>query len=137
MNFRLRAAPEQTGFQMAPMVDVVFLLLIFFLVTWNFARNETELDIVVPTAKEGSESRRSVGEIILNVKKDGSTILNRRSLSEDELASALTRISSLYPDQAVILRGDINTDYATIVKVLDICRSANIWNVAFATSQPE
>ncbi|MFV0415211.1 MAG: ExbD/TolR family protein [Chthoniobacterales bacterium] len=137
MNFRLRAAPEQTGFQIAPMVDIVFLLLIFFLLTWSFARNETELDIVVPTAKEGNESRRAVGEIILNVKKDGSIVLNRRSLSEEELASALARISELYPDQAVVLRGDMSADYATIVKVLDICRAANIWNVAFATSKPE
>jgi len=137
MNFRLRSHPEPAGFQLAPMVDVVFLLLIFFLVTWNFARQETELDIVVPSAKEGKESRRAVGEIILNVKNDGSIILNRRTLNEEELQTALSRISNLYPDQAVVLRGDENADYGLIVKVLDICRSANIWNVAFATSRPE
>jgi biopolymer transport protein ExbD len=137
MNFRLRAVPESGGFQIAPMVDIVFLLLIFFLVTWNFARYETELDIVVPTAKEGKETRRAVGEVILNVRQDGSIVLNRRTLSPEELRESLARISSLYPDQAVVLRGDVNVSYRDIVAVLDICRQANIWNVAFATSSPD
>lgn len=137
MNFRLRAQPEPAGFQIAPMVDIVFLLLIFFLTTWNFARMETELDIVVPTAREGKESRRAVGEVILNVRADGTIILNRRTLSREELAEALSRIAAMYPDQAVVLRGDVNVAYSEIVAVLDICRKSGIWNVAFATSRPE
>ncbi|MGC1481944.1 MAG: biopolymer transporter ExbD [Chthoniobacterales bacterium] len=137
MNFRSRAQPEASGFQIAPMIDVVFLLLIFFLVTWNFSRDETELDVQVPTAREGKESRRAVGEVILNVKSDGSVIMNRRTMDLEELKGALARIADLYPDQAVVLRGDVNTEYKSIVDVLDVCRAANIWNVAFATSKPE
>jgi biopolymer transport protein ExbD len=119
------------------MIDVVFLLLIFFLVTWNFARQETELDVKVPTAREGKENRRAMGEVILNVRADGTIVMNRRTFTPEELQSALTRIAEMYPDQAVVLRGDENTEYRNIVDVLDICRSANIWNVAFATSKPE
>jgi len=137
MNFRGRIQPDVPGFQIAPMVDIVFLLLIFFLVTWNFAREETELDVKVPTAREGKETRRSVGEVILNVKADGSIVMNRRTFTPDALKEALSRISELYPDQAVVLRGDENVDYRYVVDVLDVCRSANIWNVAFATSRPE
>jgi biopolymer transport protein ExbD len=137
VNFRRQAVPEAPGFQIAPMVDIVFLLLIFFLVTWNFARYETELDVKVPTAKEGKESRRAPGEVIINVKADGSIIMNRRPLSPAELGQTLRQISELYPDQAVVLRGDQSADYRHIVAVLDICREANIWNVAFATGKPE
>ena len=137
MNFRERAQPEAPGFQIAPMIDVVFLLLIFFLVTWNFARQETELDVKVPTAREGQETRRAIGEVILNVRADGSIVMNRRTFTPEELQIALTRIAEMYPDQAVVLRGDEATEYRNIVDVLDICRSANIWNVAFATSKPE
>jgi biopolymer transport protein ExbD len=137
VNFRKQAVPEAAGFQIAPMVDIVFLLLIFFLVTWNFARYETELDVKVPTAKEGKESRRAPGEVIINVKSDGTIIMNRRPLSAEELGQTLRKISELYPDQAVILRGDQSADYRHIVTVLDICREANIWNVAFATGKPE
>jgi biopolymer transport protein ExbD len=137
VNFRKQAVPEAPGFQIAPMVDIVFLLLIFFLVTWNFARYETELDVKVPTAKEGKESRRSVGEVIINVKNDGSIVINRKTVSAEELGGTLRKISELYPDQAVVLRGDQSADYRHIVAVLDICRAANIWNVAFATGRPD
>jgi biopolymer transport protein ExbD len=137
MNFRGSIQNNAPGFQIAPMVDIVFLLLIFFLVTWNFSRSETELDVKVPKAREGKETRRSVGEVILNVKANGTVVMNRRQMNSADLQQTLQKIASLYPDQAVILRGDENTDYRHVVEVLDICRRANIWNVAFATSRPE
>jgi biopolymer transport protein ExbD len=137
MNFRGSISPPPPSVQIAPMVDIVFLLLIFFLVTWNFSRNETELEVKVPKAREGKETRRAVGEVILNVKADGTIIMNRRTMDSQSLMETLTKIVSLYPDQAVILRADENTDYRHVVDVLDACRRANIWNVAFATSRQQ
>jgi biopolymer transport protein ExbD len=119
------------------MVDILLVLLGFFILTWSFARQERELDVQMPTAKESKEARRSVGEVIINVKADGSLVMNRRPMTPEELLSTLSRVSSLYPDQAVVLRGDQRVDYGHIVETLDICRRANIWNVAFATSAPD
>ena len=137
MNFRAHVHPERVAFQIAPMVDILLFLLVFFMLTWNFSRNEAELDVKVPSAREGRETRRPAGEVILNVKKDGSIVMNRRVMSSDELKETLTRIAKLYPDQPVVLRGDENVNYRYVVDALDICRAANIWNVAFATSKPE
>ncbi|HEY5779222.1 MAG TPA: biopolymer transporter ExbD [Terrimicrobiaceae bacterium] len=137
MNFRTHVYPERIVFQIAPMVDILLFLLVFFMLTWNFSRNEAELDVKVPAAREGKENRRPAGEVILNVKKDGAIFMNRRLMSSDELLETLTRVAKLYPDQAVVLRGDENVDYRYVVDALDICRAANIWNVAFATSKPE
>jgi biopolymer transport protein ExbD len=137
MNLRAHVYPERIVFQIAPMVDILLFLLVFFMLTWNFSRNEAELDVKVPAAKEGKETRRPAGEVILNVKKDGGIVMNRRPMSSEELLDTLSRIAKLYPDQAVILRGDENVNYRYVVDVLDICRAANIWNVAFATSKPE
>ena len=137
MNFRAHVHPERVAFQIAPMVDILLFLLVFFMLTWNFSRNEAELDVKVPAAREGRETRRPAGEVILNVKKDGSVVMNRRVMSSDELKETLTRIAKLYPDQPVVLRGDENVNYRYVVDALDICRAANIWNVAFATSKPE
>jgi biopolymer transport protein ExbD len=109
----------------------------FLMMTLNFARNEAELDVKVPSAHEGKEAHPPVGEVILDVKKDGSIVMNRRTMTSDELKQTLTRLAGLYPDQAIVLRGDENVDYSHVVNVLDICRAANIWNVAFATSKPE
>ncbi len=137
MNFTRHIKSHTAELPIAPMIDVVFLLLIFFIVTWNFARWETELDVTVPAAKEGKESRHSVGEIIVNVKSDGAIVVNRQTLSDAQLLDKLISIAKLYPDQAVILRGDENVGYSHIVGVLDICRQANIWNILFATARPE
>jgi biopolymer transport protein ExbD len=137
MNFRKNVHPERIVFQIAPMVDILLFLLVFFIMTWNFARNEAELDVKVPSAREGKENRRPVGEVILNVRKDGQIIMNRKVMTPEALKDALTRVAKLYPDQAVVLRGDENVGYKDVVGVLDICRAANIWNVAFATNRPE
>jgi len=134
VNFRKRLQPEPRGFLIAPMVDILLVLLGFFMLTWSFSRQERELDVQMPSAGESKEQRRSVGEVIINVKSDGSLVMNRRTMSAEELLLALSRVASLYPDQAVVLRGDQRVDYGTIVKTLDLCRRANIWNVAFATA---
>ena len=134
MNFRNRAQAEPISLQLAPMIDVILFLLTFFLLTWNVARYETELDVRVPTAKQGEAPKRLPGEIILNVKESGQVILNRRAVSSDELLSILKQIVSQFPNQAVILRADEKVDYKYVVAVLDICRAADIWNIAFATA---
>jgi biopolymer transport protein ExbD len=135
MNFRRQAKPEVFGFQIAPMVDILLVLLVFFIVTWNFSLSEKELDVKIPTASNAKDTDPYVGQVVVNVKTDGSLIFNRQPISADELVAKLRELAKLYPDQAVILRGDQNTNYKFIVNVLDLCRQADIWNVAFATAQ--
>jgi biopolymer transport protein ExbD len=136
VNFRKRLQPEPRGFLIAPMVDILLVLLGFFMLTWSFSRQERELDVQMPSAGEAKEQRRSVGEVIINVKADGTLVMNRRPMSPADLLTALSRVASLYPDQAVVLRGDQRVDYGHIVQTLDLCRRANIWNIAFATATP-
>ena len=137
MNFRRKAAPLPVlGFQVTPMIDVFCCLLIFFIVTYNFSRAETSLEVKVPTAREGKDIQRPMSACILNVTADGQVILNRQTLGHDQLLGKLKQLSDLYPDQAVILRGDGHVEYNHIVEVMDTCREANIWNVAFATVRP-
>lgn len=137
MKFRRRSAPEVMGFQIAPMVDILLVLLCFFIVTWSFARKEMELDVKVPAAQSGKEPMSAVNQTVLNVKQDGTVVLNRKTISQAELAEKLTELAKIYPDYAIILRGDERAAYKAIVSVLDICRAAGIWNVAFATDKVE
>ena len=125
------------GFQIAPMVDILLVLLVFFIVTWNFALSENELDVKIPSAQKAKEPQPYVGQVVVNVRRDGAIVFNRKTISPQELRGKLEQLSKLYPDQAVILRGDQKADYKSIVDVLDICRMANIWNVAFATAKQE
>lgn len=138
MNFRKQHSIEPTPMQLAPLVDVLFLLVIFFAVTSHYAKNEQVMDISVPAADEGKEKEsRNVGEIIINIKTQGEIIVNGQELSEDELLVKLKNIVAVYKDQAVILRGDEVADYKFVVSVLNICQKAGIWNIAFATRRPE
>jgi biopolymer transport protein ExbD len=137
MNFRRHAEPRTLGFLIAPMVDILMVLLVFFIVTWNFALSENELDVRVPSATKANEPQPYVGQVVVNVKANGTIVVNRQEKSAQELLDQLKKLAQLYPDQAVIVRGDEAVDYKHIVEVLDVCRQADIWNVAFATGKPE
>ena len=137
MKFQSQFGSERTGIQLAPMIDVVFLLLIFFIVLWNYARFETEIDISVPAASAGENPERTIGEIVVNVKKEGGIIIEEIERTELETLEMFKSIVAAYPDQALILRGDKEASFDHIVKVLNLCKEANIWNISFATSQPE
>src|SRR3954468_16480630 len=111
MKFRTRPQPYVLGFQIAPMVDILLVLLCFFIVTWSFARRENELDVKVPSAQNAKESNPVVNQTVLNVKRDGSVVWNRKQVSREELLSRLKELSGLFPDYAIILRGDEGTEY--------------------------
>ena len=85
MNLRGRAPLHHPGIQLAPLVDVLLLLLIFFLLTWNAARTENELDVKVPKASAAKEKSAPIGDVIVNVKADGNVVVNRRTLTGGRL----------------------------------------------------
>jgi biopolymer transport protein ExbD len=123
--------------QMAPMIDIVFLLLIFFIVTWQFSRDEMDLKIAVPTSEEGAEPERVLGEIILNVRADGDVSVWGQTRSRAELRELLAAIAEQHENQPVRVRGDAMTPFEEIVRVIDTCQQAGIWNISFATQRPE
>ena len=135
MNFRTRVATQHPGIQLAPLVDVLMLLLIFFLLTWNAARNENELDVKVPKASAAKEKAAPPGDVVVNVRTDGSVVVNRRSMNGNELSDLLQNLVKLYPEQAVVIRGDEGGAYKNVVNVLNICSEAGVTNVAFATAK--
>ena len=135
MNLRRHATPQHPGIQLAPLVDVLLLLLIFFLMTWNAARNENELDVKVPKASAAKEKTAPIGDIVVNVKADGNVVVNRRTLNPAELTEMLKGLVQLYPEQAVVIRGDESGAYKNVVSVLNVCSEAGVTNVAFATAK--
>ena len=135
MNLRKHAAPQHPGIQLAPLVDVLMLLLIFFLLTWNAARNENELDVKIPKATEAKEKIAPIGDVVVNVKADGTVVVNRRTLSAPELTEMLRGLVQLDPNQAVVIRGDEAGAYKHVVGVLNTCSEAGVTNVAFATAK--
>lgn len=134
MKFQTRQL-EPAGMQLAPMIDIVFLLLIFFIVTWQFSRSETEMKISVPSSQEGADPKRVLGEIIVNVRATGEVVVEGQMMSQAQLKEKLAAIAAQHKNQPVRLRGDAKCEYQTIVEVIDTCQKAGIWNISFATQR--
>ena len=136
MNLRRRINQDPIQLQLAPMIDVILFLLCFFLLTWNLARYEQDIEVKVPVARNGTPPKNLPGEVIINLRSDGSVELERTTLSLAQLQQKLSDIEKVYPEQAVVLRGSENAEYKYVVKVLDACRAAKLTNIAFATNRP-
>ncbi|MCE9615200.1 MAG: biopolymer transporter ExbD [Lentisphaerae bacterium] len=137
MKFRKRQGAGELSFQIAPMIDVVFLLLCFFVTSQVFSQWESEIDIKLPTAESGQTPQRLPGEIIINVRADGTKVVNSQVLDLPQLQALLNRLVGLFPGQPILIRADKTTAYEHIIGVLDMCRQADLWNISFATSQTE
>ena len=137
MNFRGKTKPPNAGFQLAPMIDIMFLLLCFFIAAQIYAQWESEIDIKLPTAATGEVPDRLPAEIIINVRQDGVAVVNQRQLKQEGLSDLLTRIVAIYPGQPVLIRADKRTAYEHVIGILDLCRQVDIWNISFATSTVE
>lgn len=137
MKFRTRAEPQIMGFQIAPMVDILLVLLCFFIVTWSFAKKEMDLSVKVPSAENAKESNAVVNQTVLNVRADGTVVWNNAMVTHKDLEDRLKLLAKDFPDFAIIVRGDEKVEWRFIAKVIDTCRAANIWNVAFATRKAE
>ncbi|MGD9782527.1 MAG: ExbD/TolR family protein [Kiritimatiellia bacterium] len=137
MNFQKKKLfPTNPGVPLTPMIDVVFLLLCFFVTSQIFAQWETEIDVALPTAATGGAPQRLPGEVIINVRADGATVVNGQALDDAQLRAMMDRLVELFPGQPVLLRADKATAYEHVVRVLDTCRQADIWNISFATLAP-
>lgn len=137
MNFRRRSKRASVGFQLAPMIDIMFLLLCFFIAAQIYAQWETEIDITLPTAETGEMPNRLPSEIIINIRADGTHVVNQRELDRSALEDLLQRIVELYPGQPVVIRADLQTPYEHIIRTLDLCRQSDLWNISFATTEPD
>lgn len=122
--------------QLAPMIDILFLLLAFFIISWQFTRSETELSVSVPTAEEGADPSRQRGEIIINILNDGTIRVEGLTVDLPQLNEKLSAIAKQYQNQPVRIRGDGGVPYQRIVEVIDTCQKAGIWNISFATQRP-
>ena len=137
MNFRRKQPRTAAAVQMSSLMDVIFLLLCFFVTTSVFSQWETEISITLPTAKSATVPGRMPGEIILNLSKDGTVSVNGQTLTLAEVTERLTRIAKLYPGQPVVIRADKDTAYESLVGGIDACRTADVWNFSLATKDEE
>ena len=119
---------------MTPMIDVVFLLIIFFLVSSHLAKQESQLELELPVASSGEEDLdQQTPRITINVKSDGSLWLAGRPIANHDLSDAFTAARDKEgEDMEVRIRGSRSAPYATVEPIMLACTNAKIWNVTYA-----
>ena len=130
---RDRRRAKAPALALTSMLDVIFLLLCFFVTASVFSQWESEISISLPSASSSETPSRLPGEVILNVARDGSVTVNAKKLTLSDLGERLRKVADFYPGQPVVIRADRETSYDSLVKVLDTCRVAGVWNFSLAT----
>jgi len=126
-------ADEDPGLNLTPMIDVVFLLLIFFMLATTFMDPEKDINLDLPSSSEAGSVSEEIDEIIVNVLADGSTVISGQTLDEANLLARLRQAAAQDPETQVTIRGDANTTHQNIVRVMDYCTHAGLGNLAIAT----
>lgn len=116
---------------LTPLIDIVFLLLIFFMLTSHFVRDDA-LNIQLPEAEssEQLDEKKSI-EVVINAK--GQWLYREQVLDADALQLALQKDLSGYEDKRVRIRGDKSSDLGGAVTVLDVARRAGATGVDIVT----
>lgn len=117
---------EPLSINMTPMVDVVFQLLVFFMVGTKFAEMERNIALQVPQVAEVRTLTPAPDRRIINVYEDGRVALDRDYVSLDELVQRLARARGEYADLGVLVRGDAAGPFQNVASVLGACRQAGI-----------
>ena len=130
---RDRRRAKAPALALTSMLDVIFLLLCFFVTASVFSQWESEISISLPSASSSETPSRLPGEVILNVARDGSVTVNAKKLTLSDLGERLRKVADFYPGPPVAIRAARETSYDSLVKVLDTCRVAGVWNFSLAT----
>jgi len=137
MQFR-RQAKEQDGVNLTPLIDVVFLLLIFFMVSTTFTK-ESHLKLNLPEAAgpQAPEQPRAV-EVLINA--DGSYSVDGRALINKKLAtlkSALSEVSAGEYNRPLVITADATAQHQAVVRAMDAAGQLGFVNLSITTRQPE
>ncbi len=121
-------------FNMTPMIDVVFLLIIFFLVSSHLAQQESRWELALPRAKTGLDApRQPRPRVVVNVLPQGLTIVAGRNVGPDELERLLRHERQRAGEELeLLIRTDQQVPYQRVEPLLGAAARAGVWRVAFA-----
>jgi biopolymer transport protein ExbD len=118
---------EEFDVPQTPLIDIIFILIIFFLVTTTFLSEERDLEIELPEGSEGSEIVQEQRRFVINVREGGVLVVKNEIVSMEELESRLKEFSeSDAPAGDVEIRGDANAKHGRIMAVMNMCKRLGV-----------
>lgn len=130
MPVRLRKADSIASVSMTPLIDVVFLLLVFFLVATRFDAEERRMDVMLPSAAQAQPMISLPRELVINIDQEGQVFLGSQSILRDQLKELLQKAVGDRPlEQSVVIRADRRCDWESVVRVMDACHAIGIRDI--------
>ncbi len=133
IRYRRGVRTGKSDINMTPLIDMVFILLIFFIVTTSFVR-EAGVDVDRPSART-AETKQQAG-VILGLTREGRVYVEGRPLDIRSVRAYMERFLAENPEGSAVIVADTASMTGTLVQVLDQCRLAGVENLSVAARQP-
>jgi len=127
---RSRSRGEAAKLEMTPMIDVVFLLLIFFIVTLKHEDILSHLDIYRPAPDPNAKQEEQIRDLLTITIYPGTFVLKDRPASLATIERHLTRLASYSTDISVIIKCSSDSSHEQLVEILNICSRAGLKNLS-------
>jgi biopolymer transport protein ExbD len=132
MRRRVNLDEEEADINMTPMLDIVFIMLIFFIVTTSFVK-ETGIEVNRPDAQTAVRNER--GNILIAITESGDIWMDKRKIDVRAVRANVERMLAERPEGAVIVQADKFSRAGVMVTVMDQVRLAGVENVSIAASK--
>jgi len=139
MKIPRRDTHGTVGFDMTPMIDIVFQLIIFFLLTNHLVQQETQIKIALPEATSGEQQEfdDNAPRVTINVQSDGQVSLGSGVVNIAELTDRLAEKRAASGNSLEVrIRSDRHVPYRVVEPIMLACTKVGIWNVTFAVFRP-
>jgi biopolymer transport protein ExbD len=131
MHRRRRAVEDDSEINLTPMLDVTFIMLIFFIVTSSFVK-EAGIDVNKPAAATAETKER--GNILVAITDNGQIWIDKRPVDARAVRANIERLHAENPQGSVVIQADENSKNGLLVKVMDAAREAGVSNVSIAAT---
>ncbi len=135
MSRRRKVPHDEVGFNITPMIDMTFLLLIFFMVTTKITNEQVKKDISLPTAISAKQAEDLSNRDIINLDDTGALWVANRQISDEDMKTYLTGRFKTNPPLKIYLRADKNTPAKRIRQFMKMASEAGAINVIFGSYQ--
>lgn len=136
MAVKIRQSRVLQSLSLTPLIDVVFLLLVFFLVATRFAEEDRQLDVKLPTASQAKPMMLKPNDIELSIDQEGKYYLGAgRSMTEEQIEAALTNAAINNPvSQTVVIRAHQGCRWNDVARAMNLCYRAGLRDVKTAVA---
>jgi biopolymer transport protein ExbD len=128
-----RRHQEPEDFAMAPMIDMVFLLLVFFMTVASVAKSQRTVELDLPESEESKIPEDASGRGLLSVDADGIYYIGDEPRSLDEIKASITERIRREPELQIQIRADRETEYAAVQKLLKTAAESGAYEIIYAT----